>query len=90
MPDSKTVVLVGRIENPTLTCPKAIRSCTIKQDILPLAVKRNIVTQKFKLPFKNCSSNDTEFEFIFIKSVKQPGLEVDVQYDVFSCMTFYC
>ena len=50
--------------------------------------------QKFKLPFKNLSSSDTDFEFIFIKSVKQSESDETsfeaLQHKVFEWMTFFC
>lgn len=46
--------------------------------------------QKFRLPFKNMSQVDTEFEFIFIKSPKGvEGLAFDPQ-TIFEHMQFFC
>ena len=53
--------------------------------------------QKFKLPFRaaHSSTQETDFEFIFIKSVQpEPTLNRDSleerQFIVFDCMTFFC
>ena len=53
--------------------------------------------QKFKIPFKavHACSQETEFEFIFIKSVQPDPMEgMDSlemkQFVVFDCMTFFC
>lgn len=64
------VMLLGRLENPALHCTKAVKDKSTGQIILPLAVKRGAPLQRFRLPFKNLSAQDTEFEFIFIKSPK--------------------
>jgi len=42
-----------------------------KQALIPLAVRVDQPVQKFKLPFLTKAGNDdTDFEFIFIKSVR--------------------
>lgn len=54
--------------------------------------------QKFKIPFKAVHdlSPETDFEFIFIKSVQPQageGVEESLEYKqfvVFDCMTFFC
>ena len=53
--------------------------------------------QKFKLPFKavHPETAETDFEFIFIKSVMPERSEngdslEEKQFRVFDCMTFYC
>ena len=91
------VILCGKLENPTLACLKGLNEFTeqgIDAQKIPLVAKRRVDVQKFKLPFKNLSSIDTDFEFIFIKSVKSNDADEDslesVQHQVFDCMTFFC
>ena len=63
--------------------------------MLPLVARFGQDVQKFKLPFKLVDgAQDTDFEFIFIKSVKpadgnEECLEFK-QFAVFECMTFFC
>ena len=64
------VMLLGKLENPSLLCTKSVKDKSTGQLVLPLAVKRGVALQRFRLPFKNLSTQDTEFEFIFIKSPK--------------------
>ena len=95
---SITVLLCGRLQNPVLTCQKAI-SDPIRDNIsvIPLVAKVNQDVQKFKLPFiaVNDLTPETEFEFIFIKSVQPEPTESgdsfeERQFRVFDCMTFFC
>ena len=65
--------------------------------MIPLAAKISQNVQKFKLPFKavHPSAQETDFEFIFIKSVKPEGEDSkdsleEKQFMVFDCMTFFC
>ena len=64
------VILCGKLENPTLFCLKGLKEEGVDATTIPLVARRRVDIQKFKLPFKNLSSTDTDFEFIFIKSVK--------------------
>ena len=89
------IILCGKLENPTLFCLKGIKEEGVDASTIPLVARRRVDVQKFKLPFKNLSSLDTEFEFIFIKSVKSDAEEDDDsfearQHQVFECMTFFC
>lgn len=65
--------------------------------MIPLVAKVSQDVQKFKLPFKAVSelSQETDFEFIFIKSVQPEATEggdsaEEMQFRVFDCMTFFC
>ena len=65
--------------------------------MIPIVAKIGAEVQKFKLPFKAIHSNtlETDFEFIFIKSVRpEPTPNGDTleekQFIVFDCMTFFC
>ena len=92
-----SILLCGRLQNPVLVCQKAITSTTLDNiPVIPLAAKISQNVQKFKLPFKavHPSALETDFEFIFIKSVKPEAGEEDSlemkQFTVFDCMTFFC
>ena len=88
------VILCGKLENPTLFCLKGIKEKGFDAATIPLVARRRVDVQKFKLPFKNLSSTDTDFEFIFIKSVKSNDADDNsfeaLQHQVFECMTFFC
>ena len=71
------VILCGKLENPTLFCLKGIKEDGVDASTIPLVARRRVDVQKFKLPFKNLSNTDTDFEFIFIKSVKSNDSEDD-------------
>ena len=65
--------------------------------MIPLVARLGQDVQKFKLPFKAIHnlSKETEFEFIFIKSVQPEATEYrdsleERQFIVFDCMTFFC
>lgn len=81
-----------------LCCQKALRSKAIDNiPIIPVVAKLGQDVQKFKLPFKAVheSTEETDFEFIFIKSVKPEVTEdgntlEEKQFRVFECMTFFC
>ena len=94
---SMTVLLCGKLQNPVLTCPKAITCSPQSIPVIPIVAKLGQDVQKFKLPFKAAHANtqETDFEFIFIKSVQPEPTETrdtleEKQFDVFSCMTFFC
>ena len=108
---SLSVILCGRLENPVLTCPKAITcqgaskipkkvgsaAVDTAPVVIPIVAKLGLDVQKFKLPFKAAcaTTQETDFEFIFIKSVQPEPTESgdsleEKQFDVFSCMTFFC
>lgn len=91
-------MLCGRLQNPVLSCHKAISDPQNNDiSVIPLVAKLSQDVQKFKLPFKAVHdlSPETDFEFIFIKSVQpEPTLTGDSleerQFRVFDCMTFFC
>jgi len=92
------VLLCGKLHNPAVTCTKALKSST-SSAVIPLCVRKDVEVQKFKLPFKclSAESPDTDFEFIFIKSVKPADTDLNDfmstemrNFRVFECMTFFC
>ena len=65
--------------------------------VIPLVAKLGQGVQKFKLPFTavHSATRETDFEFIFIKSVRPDASEdkeslEEKQFAVFDCMTFFC
>ncbi len=92
------VILCGKLQNPVLICQKSITSKTNQHiPVIPLVAKISQGVQKFKIPFKAAHMNtaETDFEFIFIKSVQPPPTEnrdslEEKQFIVFDCMTFFC
>ena len=91
------ILLCGKLQNPVLACKRAIHLPGSDIAVIPLVAKLGQGVQKFKLPFTAVHSmtKETDFEFIFIKSVKpdaaedQDSLE-EKQFAVFDCMTFFC
>lgn len=92
---TKAVVLCGKLQNPTVICQKAIWNPQLKSSTIPLVARFGESVQKFKLQFKLVDeAMDSDFEFIFIKSVKPanapPTSLEHLQFSVFECMTFFC
>ena len=90
------VILCGKLQNPVLQCQKSITTCG-DIPVIPLVARLGQDVQKFKLPFKaqHSFTKETEFEFIFIKSVQPEPTEArdsleEKQFIVFDCMTFFC
>ena len=70
------------MQNPVLVCTKAITPKGIDIPVIPIVAKLGQGVQKFKLPFTAAhkATRETEFEFIFIKSVRpDPNNEDDVE-----------
>lgn len=95
---TKTILLCGRLQNPVLQCMRGLSNTSFENaTVIPIVAKLNQGVQKFKIPFKavHADSPETDFEFIFIKSV-QPDASEDQdslekkQFIVFNCMTFFC
>ena len=92
------VLICGKLQNPVLSCLKSLANADYENcQIIPIVAKIGQGVQKFKIPFKavHACSQETEFEFIFIKSVQpDPSEGVDSlemkQFVVFDCMTFFC
>lgn len=82
------VILCGRLENPVVYCTKAVTDTVLRQSVIPLAVRMDQPIQKFRLPFLTKTVDDTDFEFIFIKSVRTEFNED--MCSVFDCMVFFC
>ena len=97
---SMNVILCGKLQNPVLTCPRSISAPELGNfPIIPLVAKLGYgkTDAKFKLPFRalHVMTPETEFEFIFIKSVKPEPTEFEdsleeLQFAVFDCITFFC
>ena len=92
---TKEILLCGKHQNPTVICQKAIRNVEAKVSMIPLVARFGQDVQKFKLPFKVVDeAQDTDFEFIFIKSIKPADISEESlehkQFAVFECMTFFC
>jgi hypothetical protein len=50
--------------------------------MIPLCVKANVATQKFRIPFKNMNaSSDTEIDFTFVKLSTQSAKAKSVKED---------
>lgn len=80
------VLLFGKIEPPSLECPKQITNSICQIPTIPIALKKNQACQKFRFPFKNNGSLDHEFEFTFVKSSDDStGSSMSDMFDFF-CM----
>lgn len=96
---TEKVILIGKLSNPTLACSKSIYNPKYGQTVIPLAVKKTVAVQKFKMPFRTVDrtiDSETEFEFIFIRSVKPTNPTLDTfefqnnQFKVFENIAFFC
>jgi hypothetical protein len=55
-------LLSGRVDIPRLVCDKTIFSHGGPR-IIPIAIKKSTVGQKFKIPFRNLSDQEIEVDF---------------------------
>ncbi len=62
------ILLGGRIEVPNLTCTKEMYVSSLKEKIIPLAIKKGQTGQKYRIPFKNTGPQELELEFTFMKT----------------------
>ena len=64
------ILLAGRIEIPHLVCTRGLITDTggDKSIVVPVVVKMDQTTQRFKIPFKYCGTVDLEVEFFFAKN----------------------
>jgi hypothetical protein len=67
------VCLHGIVEVPILTCPRRIVANNIST--IPLAVKKTVGTQRYRIPFKNESKLDLELELSFLKIEHVLGID---------------
>ena len=67
------VCLHGIVEVPQLICPRRIVSNDIAT--IPLAVKKAVGAQRYRIPFKNTGKIDLELEFSFLKIEHAPGID---------------
>ena len=67
------VCLHGIVEIPVITCPRIIKSEDIPT--IPLAVKKAVSVQRYRIPFKNSGKIEIEIEFSFLKAEHALGIE---------------
>ena len=91
------VLILGKLSNPKIKCLKELWHEESQSMVVPLAVKKSMAQQKFRIPFKNLSQNlDSEFEFTFVKIPKsQMGGETEdtvkeSAVDILDSLEFYC
>jgi hypothetical protein len=61
-------MVIGRLENPKIVCLRQLYHHEGESMVLPLHVKANVATQKYRIPFKNMNANlDADVEFQFVK-----------------------
>lgn len=69
------ILLAGRVEVPSISCPKELQLSDSKDRMIPIVIKKPTGLQssaaaggsKFRLPFKNNGPQDLEIEFSFAK-----------------------
>lgn len=88
------VMLLGKLENPKIECPKELYHNESESKIISLGVKRSQAAQKFRIPFKNtCPTQDADIEFTFVKLPPSSGYqeeEEDKALDPLQYLEFYC
>ena len=68
-------MLAGRVEVPSLTCPRELHDQDLNEKTIPLVIKRPSAStlqqasagSKFRLPFKNNGAQELEIEFSFAR-----------------------
>lgn len=69
------ILLAGRVEVPSLTCPRELLDHDLNEKAIPLVIKRPSAQtlqqasagSKFRLPFKNNGAQELEIEFSFAR-----------------------
>lgn len=61
------ILLAGKIEVPSLACPREMKVKKLDEKIIPLVVKKGAAAQKYRIPFKNTSPSEVEIDFSFLK-----------------------
>jgi hypothetical protein len=85
------ILLLGFLDNPMIKCMRQLFNKATQSVIVSLAVKKMNGIQKFKLPFRNCSSYlDSDIEFAFIRTPTQHETILPGQMDPIECLSFYC
>jgi hypothetical protein len=73
------ILLAGRVEVPSIICPKQMMVDQLGEKIIPIAIKKGQANQKFRIPFKNTGPSEVEVDFSFIKTsfviYKPPEME---------------
>ncbi|CDW87069.1 UNKNOWN [Stylonychia lemnae] len=93
------VMLLGKLENPTIECLRQLYHQEAGCEMIPLGVKKTQAQQKFRIPFKNLSLNqDAEVEFTFVRLPKSHANSQDGNsdasqqddIDLSQYLEFYC
>ena len=61
------VMMCGVIDPPKLECPRSVVDERAGRKLIPIALKKVVGTQKFRIPFKNDGKKDLDVEFSFVK-----------------------
>lgn len=61
------ILLAGKVEVPSIICPKQLNVEDMGEKIIPLAVKKGQPNQKFRIPFKNTGASEVDIDFSFLK-----------------------
>lgn len=71
------ILLAGKVDVPSVTCPKELFDADMKERLIPVVVKKPVGSaaltsaanagSKFRLPFKNNGPQEIEIEFTFAK-----------------------
>lgn len=81
------VMLCGVVEPPELICCKQVYDVNTKQNKVPLALKPQSGTQKFRIQFRNNGNKEIEADFSFVKIGEQKKGEFSMnEYLEFFCM----
>lgn len=68
------ILLAGKVDIPSLTCPKELIDNDLNEKMIPLIVKKPCSAamqanggSKYRIPFKNNGTQELEIEFSFAK-----------------------
>jgi len=74
------ILLAGKVEVPSITCPKQMHVESVGDKIIPIAIKKGQPNQKFRIPFKNNGPSEVDIDFSFLKQsyvIYRPSDESD-------------
>ena len=70
---------------------RELRHAESECNMIPIGVKKSGAQQKFRIPFRNLSTNqDGDFDFTFVKVSPKRQEDQNEDEDLTNCLEFYC
>lgn len=82
-------MLCGIVDPPRLVCLRKLSATDSGEKVVPIALKQQSGTQKFRIPFKNCSKKEADVEFSFIK-ISEANSNIENEFSMNEYLEFYC